>query len=289
MTKIYKLGLVFFILISSANLSAQHKKSYQLFDQSGTPISYEKMLDSLSQTDVVLFGEFHNNPIIHWLQLEVIQDLKSRQTNLTLGAEMFEADTQQTLNLFLNDSISEKEFKEKSRAWQNYNTDYKPLVDFAKSHNIEFVATNVPRPFASKVYKNGGFKALDSLTTEEKNWVAPLPIPFDINLESYQNMLEMMDGHGGDDIVKAQALKDATMAHFILKNYAPNEVFVHFNGSFHSNIFEGIYWYLKQYRPEINILSIATAEQSEVENLNADHQGLGDFIIVIDEQMTKTY
>ena len=56
MTKIYKLGLVFFILISSANLSAQHKKSYQLFDQSGTPISYEKMLDSLSQTDVVLFG-----------------------------------------------------------------------------------------------------------------------------------------------------------------------------------------------------------------------------------------
>lgn len=289
MTSLYKFTLLLLIFFSSTNLLAQHKKSYQIFDQSGTPISYEKMLDSLSQTDVVLFGEFHNDPIIHWLQLEVIQDLKSRQTNLTLGAEMFEADTQQTLNLFLNDSISEKEFKEKSRAWQNYNTDYKPLVEFAKSHNMEFIATNVPRPFASKVYKNGGFKALDSLTSEEKNWVAPLPIPFDINLESYQNMLEMMDGHGGDDIVKAQALKDATMAHFILKNYAPNEVFVHFNGSFHSNIFEGIYWYLKQYRPKINILSIAAAEQSEVENLNADHQGLGDFIIVIDEQMTKTY
>ncbi|MFN2261603.1 MAG: ChaN family lipoprotein, partial [Psychroflexus sp.] len=223
------------------------------------------------------------------LQEEVVQDLKSRQTNLILGAEMFEADTQNTLNLFLKDSISEPGFKEKARAWQNYDTDYKPLIDFAKTHKIDFIATNVPRPFASKVYKNGGFKALDSLTTEDKNWVAPLPIPFDISLESYQNMLEMMNGHGGDDIVKAQALKDATMAHFILKNYSPNEVFVHFNGSYHSNIFEGIFWYLKQYKPEINILTIAAAEQSELENLEEDHRNLGNFTIVVDENMTKTY
>ncbi|WP_127846014.1 ChaN family lipoprotein [Psychroflexus aestuariivivens] len=289
MVKKFKLGLVFLILISSAKLVAQHKKSYQLFDQSGTPISYEKMVDSLSQTDVVLFGEFHNNPIIHWLQLEITEELKSQQVNLTLGAEMFEADSQQVLNLYLNDSISEKEFKEKSRAWQNYNTDYKPLVDFAKTNEIDFIATNVPRPFASKVYKNGGFKALDSLTSEEKKWVAPLPIPFNIKLESYQNMLEMMNGHGGDDIVKAQALKDATMAHFILKNYSPNEVFVHFNGSYHSNIFEGIYWYLKQYSPKIKILTIAAAEQKEVEILNEENQNLGNFIIVVDENMTKTY
>ncbi len=28
------------------------------------------MLRTLQQKDIVLFGEFHNNPISHWLQLE---------------------------------------------------------------------------------------------------------------------------------------------------------------------------------------------------------------------------
>ena len=59
----------------------------------------------MGKADVVLFGEHHNNPIVHWLQMEATMDLdKSRK--LTLGAEMFEVDNQQPLNDYLSGKIN---------------------------------------------------------------------------------------------------------------------------------------------------------------------------------------
>jgi uncharacterized iron-regulated protein len=289
MTSKLQLSLTLLLLLVFNLTQSQEKRAFSLYTQEGEEISYDTVLDSLSKTNVVLFGEFHNNPISHWLQFEVVSDLKTSKTNLAIGAEMFETDTQSVLNLYLKDSLTEPEFKEEARVWSNYSTDYKPLVELAKRDSIPYIATNIPRPYATRVYKNGGFSALDSLPKNELKWVAPLPIPFDINLSSYQNMLDMMGGHGGEDLVKAQAIKDATMAHFILENLKPNQVFVHLNGSYHSNSFEGIYWYLKTYRENLNILTLTTVEQKNVHQLKEEHKGLANFIIVVDENMTKTY
>jgi hypothetical protein len=60
-----------------------------------------------------------------------------------------------------------------------------------------------------------GFAALDSLSNEAKQWMAPLPMPYDSTLATYQNILKMMGDHATPNLVKAQATKDATMAHFI--------------------------------------------------------------------------
>jgi uncharacterized iron-regulated protein len=289
MTKKFNLGLMLLLMFGFVSAFSQQKKAFALFDQSGAPIAYQDVLDSLSKTDVVLFGEFHNNPIAHWLQYELVSDLKKDSINLSIGAEMFETDTQEALDLYLSDSLAEKEFRTKARVWSNYATDYKPILDFAKSTSTPFIATNIPRPYATKVYKNGGFSALDSLTKEEYAWIAPLPIPFDIDLASYQNMLDMMGGHGGEDLVKAQAIKDATMAHFILKHSKPNRVFFHLNGSYHSNDFEGIYWYLKHYEANVDILTITTVEQAHLEVLEDEHLNKANFILVVNQNMTKTY
>jgi uncharacterized iron-regulated protein len=289
MTSKLQLSLTLLLLLVFNLTQSQEKRAFSLYTQEGEEISYDTVLDSLSKTNVVLFGEFHNNPISHWLQFEVVSDLKTSKTNLAIGAEMFETDTQSVLNLYLKDSLTEPEFKEEARVWSNYSTDYKPLVELAKRDSIPYIATNIPRPYATRVYKNGGFSALDSLPKNELKWIAPLPIPFDINLSSYQNMLDMMGGHGGEDLVKAQAIKDATMAHFILENLKPNQVFVHLNGSYHSNSFEGIYWYLKTYRENLNILTLTTVEQKNVHQLKEEHKGVANFIIVVDENMTKTY
>jgi uncharacterized iron-regulated protein len=289
MTLKLHLSLTLLLLLVFNLTYSQEKRAFSMYTQEGEKISYDTVLDSLGKTNVVLFGEFHNNPISHWLQFEVVSDLKTSKTNLAIGAEMFETDTQSVLNLYLKDSLTEPEFKEEARVWSNYSTDYKPLVELAKRDSIPYIATNIPRPYATSVYKNGGFSALDSLPKNELKWIAPLPIPFDIHLSSYQNMLDMMGGHGGEDLVKAQAIKDATMAHFILENLKPNQVFVHLNGSYHSNFFEGIYWYLKTYRENLNILTLTTVEQKNVHQLKEEHKGLANFIIVVDENMTKTY
>lgn len=277
------------------SLSAQNKPAYVLYDKKGNKVSYEKMIRSFKKTDVILFGEFHDNPISHWLELEVTKDLHTL-FKLNLGAEMIETDNQAVLSKYLHDSIDQVAFDTLARLWNNYKTDYKPLVDFAKDSGLNFIATNVPRRYAKMVNK-GGFEALDTLSSSEKAWMAPLPFAFDPELPRYKFMLEMMGGHGSPNMVKAQALKDATMAHNIMLNIPAKkrwkkkskDKFLHFNGAYHSDYFEGIMWHLLQMNSKLKIKTISTVMSSDPNKLNPEDIGKADFIICVDADMTRTY
>lgn len=266
---------------------AQDKKAYQLFDKNGKKTTYTKLLKATLITQVVLFGEYHNNSIAHWLQLELTKDVAEKKP-LVLGAEMIEADNQKQLNAYLKGEINQKQLDSTARLWPNYKTDYKPLVDFAKDNNITFIATNIPRRYASMVSKKG-FEALETLTDEEKSWIAPQPIPYDANLPGYVEMMKMMGEHTSPNMPKAQASKDATMGYFIYKNLKDNSVFIHYNGTYHSDNFEGISWYLLRQNPNVKIITIATVEQKDLSKLEKEHYNKADFILVIDEDATKTY
>ena len=269
------------------NIIAQDKKAYQFFDSKGKRVTYEKVLKASEKTDVVLFGEFHDNSLVHWLQLEFTKDLAKRK-NLVLGAEMLEADNQEVVNRYLKGEINQKGLDTLARLWLNYKTDYKPLVDFAKSKQIDFIATNIPRRYASLVFRKD-LVALDSLSLQEKAWIAPLPIAFDINLPGYKSMMGMQGGHAGEKMPKAQAIKDATMAYFIHKNRKENSVFIHYNGTYHSDNYEGINWYLKKLDDNIKIITIAMVEQKDLGKLESENNNKANFILVIDEDMTKSY
>ena len=282
--KLYSLLYLFFL---SMVFQAQDKKAYQLFDKNGKKVSYKKLLKTAEETQVVLFGEFHNNAISHWLELELTKDVAENKT-VVLGAEMLEADNQKQVNQYLNGAINQKKLDSTARLWPNYKTDYKPLVDFAKENKLQFIATNIPRRFASLVSKNG-FEVLDKLTDEEKTWVAPQPIPYDASLPGYMEMLKMMGEHTSPNMPKAQASKDATMAYFINKNLKEGTTFIHFNGSYHSDNFEAISWYLKTYHPNIKIVTISSVEQKDLTKLETENYNKANFIIVIDEDVTKTY
>jgi hypothetical protein len=73
------------------------------------------------------------------------------------------------------------------------------------------------------------------------------------------------------------------------KNRKENSLFIHYNGSYHSDNFEGINWYLKQENPAIKIVTIATVSQKDISKLEPEYLGKANFIIVIDEDVTKTY
>jgi len=275
------------LLLSSLVFQAQDKKAYQLFDKNGKKVTYKKLLKSASETQVVLFGEFHNNAISHWLELELTKDIAATKP-IVQGAEMLEADNQKQLNQYLNGEIDQKKLDSTARLWKNYPTDYKPLVDFAKENKNPFIATNIPRRYAAMVSKKG-FEALQTLTDEEKSWIAPQPIPYDANLPGYVEMMKMMGDHTSPNMPKAQASKDATMAYFINANLKEGTVFIHYNGSYHSDNFEGISWYLKTYHQNIKIITIASVEQKDLEKLEPENYNKADYILVIDEDVTKTY
>src|SRR5690606_14845729 len=243
--KIFLFAFSLFLFVSET--FSQDKKAYQIFTAQGKKTHYKKMLKTAEKADIVLFGEQHNSAIAHWLQYELTADLHPRR-KLILGAEMFERDNQDALTAYTLGEIDQKAFDTLARFWSNYKTDYKPLVDFARENKLEFIATNIPRRYANQVYKQG-LASLDSLSEKEKSWIVPLPFPFDPELPTYKEMLNMMGDHGTPELVLAQAIKDATMAHSILKYFKKDHLFLHYHGAYHSDFYEGIHWYLKLEQP----------------------------------------
>lgn len=282
-----------FLLTLRPMAQSQELSAYRLYRADGTEVAFGAVVGEAADANVVFFGELHNNPIAHWLQLELSRALYKRKgEHLVLGAEMFESDNQLILNEYLADLIAEKSFEEEARLWNNYATDYKPLVQLAKEEGLPFIATNVPRRYANLVYRKG-IEQLDSLPHGARAYLPPLPIPIDLELPGYKKMAGMMSGHGGEamaeQLVQAQAIKDATMAHFIAANYRPEDLFLHFNGAYHSENKEGIVWYLNRYRPGLNIVTLSTVEQDVIDSLEKAHQGKADFLLVVPASMTKTY
>jgi len=291
-----KLLLSCLIFSLTITLSAQVKPAYKVFTGEGKKADYGDILKASLKADVVFFGELHDNPIAHWLEYEITRDLHSEKgKNLILAAEMFETDNQLLIDEYFAGTIKESSFESEVRLWTNYKTDYKPLVTFAKENNLKFVASNIPRRYASAV-ASGGFEALSGLSPEALNYIAPLQIEYDPELPCYKDMLSM----GGDiagpmaknvnqNLPKAQAIKDATMAYSIVKYHNPSQTVIHYNGSYHSDRYMGIIWYLNKYSPGLKIVTITTVLQDDIDKMKDESLGKADFVIVVPASMTRTY
>jgi uncharacterized iron-regulated protein len=284
--------LLLFVLFLLGAAMKSDKQAYLFFDLKGKATGYNDVLKSALESDIVLFGELHNSPVCHWLELELTKDLYAeKKESLIMGAEMFETDNQLILNEYLSGKIKEKNFEEEAKLWDNYKTDYKPLVKFAMENNIPFIASNIPRRYAALVNKKG-LEALDSLTNEAKTYLPPLPIAYDPELKGYKGLVAMMKEAGGHDtlnIAKAQAIKDATMAYFILQNWQEGKTFIHYNGTYHSDNFEGIVWYIRREMPDLKIMTISSVEQDTLDVLKEENLNLADYTLCIPSSMCKTY
>ena len=97
-----------------------------------------------------------------------------------------------------------------------------------------------------------------------------------------------MPKHVNENLPKAQAAKDATMAHFILENWTDGKILIHFNGSYHSDNFEGIIWHLQQQNEELKIMTISTVLQQDIDTLEEKNVNIANYILCVPESMTRT-
>ena len=260
------------------------KPVYGLYEGEGREIGYREMLDRCVRADVVLFGEIHEHPVVHRLELELARDLAEiKKGDLMLGAEMLEADNQLIVDEYLAGLIDHEHLVNEAKVWENYGADYRPLVDVAREHGLHFIATNIPRRYANLVARQG-MTALERLSDEAKRSIAPLPITLDLSTPGYGRVMDIGMTHGahGDaqNFVAAQAVKDATMAYFILKNRGPKDLFVHYNGDYHSKNRGGIYWYLKLYDPGTAVLTISSVGR-DTPGFDDECKDLADIVLVV--------
>jgi uncharacterized iron-regulated protein len=260
------------------------KPVYGLYEGDGREIGYRPMLDRCVRADVVLFGEIHEHPVVHRLELKLARDLAEiKKGDLMLGAEMLEADNQLIVDEYLAGLIEHEHLVNEAKVWENYGADYRPLVDVAREQGLRFIATNIPRRYANLVARQG-MTALEHLSDEAKRSIAPLPIALDLATPGYGQVMEIGMAHGAHmdakNFVTAQAVKDATMAYFILKNRGPKDLFVHYNGDYHSKKRGGIYWYLKRYDPDIAVLTISSVSR-DTPGFDDECKDLADIVLVV--------
>jgi uncharacterized iron-regulated protein len=284
--KLFGCALAVFFAV---NALAQNEGAFIIYTSKGKKVSYKKMQKKALEHQFVFFGEYHDNPIAHWLELELLRDLyENHGSSLKMGFEMFEQDQQMLLIDYIDGKISDQQFEDSCRLWPNYETDYKPLLLYAKQNRITCIASNVPRKYASLLFKRGR-SALDSLSAQEKLYIVPLDFPIDTTLSQYAPLKEMDQHMDGGNLLEAQALKDATMAYFIAKNFNSGDYFYHINGAYHSNFYQGILWYLNREKPGTTVLTISTVTQENIGKLEKEYLGSADFIICVPESMTRTH
>lgn len=266
-------------------------RAFAFYTKKGKAITFKETINTLDNSDVILFGELHNNAVLHWLQYRMIKALSTRQKPLVLGGEFFERDDQYKIDEYLAGWIDDKQFEKAARLWSNYETDYKPILNFAKDSSLSFIATNVPRRYAA-ITSRHSLDTLKYLPDASKKYLPELPIEYSLETPGYEAMLQMMQAHGGklaaEKMVQAQALKDATMARTIAENHSAGELFFHINGDYHSADYGGIYWYLKRMDKKLKISTIKVFSADDL-TFNPKWKNTGDLILVVPEDFTKTY
>ncbi|RKZ28821.1 hypothetical protein DRQ26_00315 [bacterium] len=287
---IFLLGFSASLLYSSDSGDAEQ---FVIVDRNGEQIEdVEGIAKFLSQFDVVFFGEKHDSKIAHSFELKFAELLFGERQNFALAMEMFEADNQDALDEYVMGKTDFEEFFKKVRLWSNYD-DYRPIVDFARSHKIPIIAANIPRKLASMVAKNG-IEVWNSLPPDEKKYL-PKQYSFD-NEEYRKKFLATMQGNpmmaqmGGkvnmENLFRAQVVKDEKMAESIaefLKEHSGTFVYV-LCGSFHSDYRLGTVEKLLARMPELKIATISTVEIPEgktVDDVKEKYSGIADFVLFI--------
>jgi uncharacterized iron-regulated protein len=96
-------------------------------------------------------------------------------------------------------------------------------------------------------------------------------------------------GGGAQNIIQAQALRDATMAHSIRTSRQEGQTLLHFNGSYHSDRHDGIVAYLRQYAPKLRVRTLSVVSQEQLQQLDKEQVNIADFVVVVPADMIKSY
>jgi uncharacterized iron-regulated protein len=257
-------------------------------------------LERLKAVDVLFMGENHDDAVAHYLQAEIFKsafEKYGKERKIALSLEMFERDVQTVLEEYLQNLITENHFLAGSRAWNNYKTDYLPLVEFAKTNNLPVIAANAPRRYVNMVSRNGR-ESLNALTPLAKSWLAPLPYgePSQAYADKFKNLMKGMPESGGgsrlDNILASQSLWDATMAFAISEQLKKNKnsLLINLNGSFHTESRLGTVEHLLLYNPGARALVI-TMKYAEnfTEFDKTKNENLGDFVILTDAKVPRSF
>jgi uncharacterized iron-regulated protein len=314
--------------------TAYRPGAYRIFTGAGQPATMDDIVQAMGANQVVFVGETHDDPTAHMLELELLKtateayagpaqavgdgatgthdgQAKSDEGRpLALSLEFFERDVQLPLDEYLAGLISESSFLEATRPWERYRTDYRPLVEFAKEHELPVIAANAPRRYVTMVARHGR-ESLNQLSPQALSYLPPLP--YGKASKAYRDqwiatISAVMEQEGmkcGVPVAHAaappgshaqmgnqldsQVLWDATMANSIYRYLSahPDALVLHMVGGFHVERNTGIPEQLRAYMPDVRSMIVSLRPVGDVDTFEPAPSGQwGDFVIQTDSTHT---
>jgi uncharacterized iron-regulated protein len=304
---------------------------YRVYTGSGELVSLDEVVAAMADKEVVFIGESHNDLTGHLIEAELLSRAFTAHgpayseagaaRKVTLSLEMFERDVQYVVDEYLQDLITEDQFQKSSRPWTEYETDYRPLIEFAKQEGLAVIAANAPRRYANRVTRHGR-EALLELSSQALTTLPPLPYglpsaPYQEQwrmamVEAMEDMRERcpmppamlhaaqsdsarpampMASHAtASNPLHAQALWDAAMAYSISEHLMkqPDALVLHMVGSFHVERGTGTPEHLARYRPGTSTIIVVMRPVENVELFDPERDGENeDFVILTEEAATR--
>jgi len=298
MQKVWSLVILLFFI---ASLSHSEERKYTIFEsKTGNPINIKELSSKVLDADVIFFGEFHDDSVIHALQKDLLTEMLKSGKKIAVSFEMFETDVQKVIDEYLAGKITEEAFLKDSRPWPDYKDFYKPLLELAKEYKMPVIAANVPRKFAA-IYSNDGLKGIEKLPADDRKYIARNinVVEDDYKKNFYQVMIDNMGMDSGyvpkpneENMLflyyGAQVVKDETMGEQIADFISKNNGFkvIHFNGDFHSNHRLGTPQKVLARNDKLNIKIISPAYTKKSDTIKFDKEWLnqGDFIMAVEDK-----
>ncbi|MBT0016665.1 ChaN family lipoprotein [Vibrio alginolyticus] len=245
---------------------------YQLYTPSGEHIALSKLPIELQQADVILIGEWHTHAGVHRFQTDMLKQLTSYDRSLALSMEQFTRDKQPVVDAYLRGEIGEQYLMKQANAWPNYESDYRPLVEFAKQKNLPVIAANAPKSIVRCIGRQG-LDYINKLDDDERMFIAQA-----INTGSspYKEKFMASMHHGKPEQTEkqfaAQVTWDETMAESIVSylDDNPGAQVVHVAGKFHTEQGLGTAASILSRNPSLKVVVISPTDN--VLSDNTDYQ-----------------
>jgi len=275
------------------------KKDYIIYSVAKEKeVKVEEIIKDFKKSDVLFFGEEHNDSIGHRLQYQLFMMMyEAFGDKAVVSMEMFDRDVQYIMDEYLDGLTKQSYFYKDSRKWSNYK-DYEPMVEFAKAKGLDVICANAPFRYVNVATKKG-LEGLQKLSEFAKQSLAPLP--YNMASGDYKAKLDALMGHDPNDpdskpaydMIPGQSLWDATMAYSIYekRKIRKDAKILHLNGRFHTDEGFGIVQRLAEYDPKAKVLIISLeggAEDYPKINFD-DYKKNGDYLIFTNPKVAKSY
>jgi uncharacterized iron-regulated protein len=190
----------------------------------GTINTFDEMVGDARKSEIVFVGELHDFPEHHQLELNVIRTLHESGAPVVIGLEMFRADSQKSLDSWVNGTLTLDKFLPiYYDNWREDWTLYEDILTYAREHRIPLIGLNIPDRIAETVAQEG----FTSLNANEKNQLPPEiscdidPTYMEFIKKAYANHTRLV-GKKFLNFCEAQMIWDKSMAWHIVQYLKKN-------------------------------------------------------------------